>query len=327
MNKISAGVWAYGACSDRYVGGGYRDRLPLARRIEQLGGIAGVEGVEITYPGDFDEKTYAEYAPLLREHGLGISSVGVELVCDKEWQTGSFTSPDPAVRERAVALTRSAMDFAASLGVEVVSLWMGQDGHDYFMQADYARQWNWLVEGLRLCAGHNPKIKLGIEYKASEPRLSCAVRSGGVALALAQCAGCANVGVTMDVGHALNARENIAETAVMLLGQNRLFHLHLNDNYLIADDDMPIGSVHFLHFLELFFWLKRLGYKGWYCLDMYPYRDDPDEAVRASVAFVRGMERFVDQKLAGYDFDAAAAGAPGKILSGLFEKMFDRPKI
>ena len=322
MNKISAGVWAYGACSDRYVGNGYRDRLPLARRIERLGGIEGIAGVEITYPSDFDEHSYTEFAPLLQKYGLGISSMGVEIVCDKEWQTGSFTSPDVAVRKKAVALTQSAMDFAASVGVEVVSLWMGQDGHDYFMQADYARQWDWLVEGLRLCAEHNPDVKLGIEYKASEPRLSCMVKSGGVALALAQCTGCRNVGVTMDVGHALNIRENAAETAAILLRQNRLFHLHLNDNYLTSDDDMPIGSVHFLHFLELFFWLKRLDYKGWYCLDMYPYRDDPDEAVRASLSFIRGMERFVDEKLADYDFDANIAEPPGKILTNLFGKMF-----
>ena len=322
MNKISTGVWAYGACSDRYVGSGYKTRLPLLQRIERLGGIKGVEGIEITYPGDFDEHSYAEYAPLLQKHGLGISSMGVEIVCDKEWQTGSFTSPDPIVRQKAVSLTQSAMDFAASIGVEVVSLWMGQDGHDYFLQADYARQWDWLVEGLRLCANHNPGVKLGIEYKASEPRLSCMVKSGGVALALAQCCGCQNVGVTMDVGHALNSRENIAETAAILLRQNRLFHLHLNDNYIMADDDMPIGSVHFMHFLELFFWLKRLNYKGWYCLDMYPYRDDPNEAVRASIRFIRGMEHFVNEKLADYNFEAKTAEAPGKILTELFGKIF-----
>lgn len=322
MNKISTGVWAYGACSDRYVSDGYRDRPLLKQRIERLGNIEGIAGIEITYPCDFNENTYVEYAPLLREYGLGISSMGVEIVCDKEWQTGSFTSPDPAVRQKTVQLVQSAMDFAASLGVEVVSLWMGQDGHDYFMQADYARQWNWLIDGLRLCAAHNPGINLGIEYKVSEPRLNCIVKSGAMALALAQHTGYPNVGVTMDVGHALNVRENIAETAAVLLLQNRLFHLHLNDNYLAADDDMPIGSVHFMHFLELFFWLKRLNYKGWYCLDMYPYRDDPDEAVRASVIFIRGMERFVDKNLADYDFDAIAAGAPGKILTNLFNKIF-----
>lgn len=323
MNKISAGVWTYGACSDRYVGGGYRDPLPLKERIQHLGSIDGVAGIEITYPCDFNEDNYAEYEPLLKKYNLGISSMGVEIVCDKEWQTGSFTSHQPAVREKTKKLVKGAMDFAQKVGVKVVSLWMGQDGYDYFMQVDYVQQWTWLVEGLRECADHNPAVKLGIEYKMSEPRLSCIAKSGGMALSIAQATERPNVGVTMDVGHALDMKENLAETASILLSQNRLFHLHLNDNYLTADDDMPIGSVHFLHFMELFFWLKKLGYDGWYCLDMYPYRDDPDEAVKASVKFIRGMEKFVDKKLAGYSFAEAQAGAPSKILGNLFGKMFD----
>jgi xylose isomerase len=324
MNKISVGVWAYGACSDRYVGDGYKERLPLVQRIEHLSKLDGVSGIEITYPADINEETYSEYAPLLKKYGLQISSMGVEIVCDKEWKTGSFTSPHKEIREKTIALVKKAMDFAAQIGVDVVSLWLGQDGHDYFMQVDYQQQWEFLIQGLKECAAHNPAIKLGLEYKTSEPRLKCMVNSGGLSLAIAQCTGMDNVGVTMDVGHALFAGENPAETAAILMSQNRLFHLHLNDNYLVADDDMPIGSVHFLHFVEFFHWLKKMNYQGWYSLDMYPYRDDADEAVNASIAFVRGMDRFVEQKLDGYSFEKASAGAPSKILSELFEKMFEQ---
>lgn len=323
MNKISVGVWAYGACSDRYVGDGYKQKLPLAQRIEHLGKLGGISGIEITYPVDINEENYPEYAPLLKKYDLQISSMGVEIVCDKEWKTGSFTSPQKEIREKTIALVKKAMDFAAEIGVEVVSLWMGQDGFDYFMQSDYQQQWEYLIQGLRECAAHNPAIKLGMEYKVSEPRLKCMVNSGGMALAIAQCTGMDNVGVTMDIGHALNAGENPAETAAILFSQKRLFHLHLNDNYRIADDDMPIGSVHFLHFVELFYWLKKVGYQDWYSLDMYPYRDDADEAVKASVSFIRGVDNFVNRKLNGYSFENAQAGAPGKILGGLFESMFD----
>ncbi len=327
MNNISVGVWAYGACSDRYVGDGYKSRLPLAQRIEHIGKLGGVDGIEITYPVDINEENYPEYAPLLQKYGLRISSMGVEIVCDKEWKTGSFTSPHREIREKTVALVKKAMDFAAQIGVEVVSLWMGQDGFDYLMQSDYRQQWEFLIQGLRECAAHNPAIKLGMEYKVSEPRLKCMVNSGGMALAVAQCTGMDNVGVTMDIGHAINAGENPAEIAAILFSQNRLFHLHLNDNYRIADDDMPIGSVHFLHFVELFYWLKKMGYQGWYSLDMYPYRDDADEASRASVTFIRGVESLIDRKLGDYSFETAPSDAPSKILEGLFEKIFEQEGI
>lgn len=323
MNKISVGVWTYGACSDRYVSDGYKNRLPLTERLEHLGKIDGVKGIEITYPCDINEENYSQYAPLLKKYGLEISSMGVELVCDKQWKTGSFTSPIQEVRENTVALVKKAMDFAEQIGTEVVSLWLGQDGYDYFMQSDYQQQWKYLIDGLRECAKHNPKIKLGLEYKTTEPRLKCMVSTGGLSLAIAQCTGMDNVGVTMDIGHALFAGENLAETATILLAQNRLFHLHVNDNYRIADDDMPIGSVHFLHFIEFFYWLKKMGYEGWYSLDMYPYRDDPDAAVKASVEFIQGAEQFVEKKLAGYSFEEMQKKAPSDILSNLFQKIFE----
>lgn len=322
MNPISVGVWTYGMCSDRYVDSGYKDKMNLFERIEHLGKMEGVSGIEITYPGDICEDNYNEYQPLLEKYGLKISSMGVEIVCDRQWATGSLSSPIDEIRNKAINLVKSAMDFAENIGVEVVSIWMGQDGFDYIMQTDYVAAWNHLIESLRECADHKPNIKLGIEYKVSEPRLHCLANSGGKTLAICQCTGRANVGVTMDIGHSLNARENPAEVIAFLMNENRLFHLHFNDNYLIADDDMPVGSVHYLHFMEMFYWLRKLGYKGWYSLDMYPYRDDPDEAVRASLKFMKGMDTFVEKKLTDFVPGVVGKDKASEVLSTLFDKMF-----
>ena len=323
MNPISVGVWTYGTGSDRYVSDGYKDRLTLTERIEHIGAVSEVKAIEITYPGDMNKANFSQYKPLLDKFGLSVSAIGVELVCGREWKTGSFSSPSQEVRENTVALVKEAMDFAASINCKMINLWLGQDGFDYLFQVDYVRAWNYLVNGLRDCADHNPDIRLGLEYKLSEPRLKCMVDTAGTALAICQSVGRNNVGVTMDVGHSLMAKENPAQVAAVLLSQNRLFHIHFNDNYLMADDDMPTGSVHFLHFMELFYWLKRCGYQGWYSLDMYPYRDDPDEAVRCSIRFIRGMESFVDKSLDDISFAKGLEDVPAKVLSGLFDKIFN----
>lgn len=321
MNPISVGVWTYGMGTDRYVGDGYKPKMELRERIAHIGRADGVTGIEITYPGDINEKNYAEYLPLLEKYNLKICGMGVELVCDKFWATGSISSPLDDVREASAAVIMNAMDFAASIGVNVVSLWLGQDGFDYFFQMDYVKAWQDMIELLRRCADHNPAIRLGIEYKVSEPRLHCFASSGGTTLALCKSVDRANVGVTMDIGHAINAGENPAEMAAVLMAEKRLFHVHLNDNYRIVDDDMPIGSVHFLHFIEFFFWLKRLGYDGWYSLDMYPYRDDPDAAVEASVKFIRGADAFIEKKLGEYSFGGGKK-IPSQILCELFDHLF-----
>jgi len=300
MKGLGIGAWAFGMGSERYVSDGYKPFIPLEERVKRIAAIDGLDAVEICYPNDVTLDNIDEIKKLLADNSLQVSGLGVELVCDKEWASGSFTSPDPARREKSIRLTCEAMDVAAELGVDTVSLWLGQDGFDYAFQDDYVAAWNALVDGLQKAASHRKDINLGIEYKTSEPQMACYVNSGGKALALAQATGMDNVGITLDIGHALNARENPAEIAAILLSSKRLFHLHLNDNYSWADDDMPIGTVHFMQFLELFYWMEKLGYDGWMSLDLYPYREDPSEACRTSVHFVSKMM----EKAGDADFQA-----------------------
>jgi xylose isomerase len=71
---------------------------------------------------------------------------------------------------------------------------------------------------------------------------------------------------------------------------NRLFHLHLNDNYRYWDDDMIPGSVHTLEWLEFFWWLDRTGYDGWFSLDVFAYREKDKIAVaRESIAWLEAL--------------------------------------
>ena len=320
-NKLSVGAWVYGMGTDRYVGQGYKDYMNFEARIRAIGKLPGVTGLEITYPCDVSEENWEQIKPVLEECGLTIIGMGVELVCDKEWKNGSLSAIDPARRAHSVNLVQKAMDFAQSIGVKTVSLWLGQDGFDYLFQNDYVKAYQYLVESLQACATHNPQINLGLEYKVSEPKMSCMVKNAGMALSVAQATGCANVGITLDVGHAFNAGENPAEVAAILFSQNRLFHVHINDNYRIVDDDMPVGTVHWLHYFEFFYWMEKLGYDGWYSIDIYPYRDDPEAACQASVCFVNGALKFVNEKLPK-DFVTGTSEKPSQILEQLFQKFF-----
>jgi xylose isomerase len=71
----------------------------------------------------------------------------------------------------------------------------------------------------------------------------------------------------------------------------KLFHLHFNDNYRYWDDDMIVGSVHLVEYVELLYWLKKIGYNGWYSMDQYPYREDGKHAIEESVKFIQAIER------------------------------------
>jgi xylose isomerase len=321
MKGISVGVWSFGMGSERYVSDGYKPFIPFTERVSRISNIDGLSGIEICYPNDVNEENLEEIKAFLAEKNLKVAALGVELVCDKEWQSGSFSSSDPARRQKSIELTKAGMDIAAELGTDVVALWLGQDGFDYVLQADYVEAWKNLVAGLKECAQYRSDIKLGIEYKISEPKMNCYANSGGKTLALALATGMPNVGVTLDVGHAFNARENPAEIASILLYENRLFHVHLNDNYGFSDDDMPVGTVHWPQYVEFFYWLEKLGYAGWYSLDLYPYRDDATAACEASIVFVQDTLKIVHQDSFEKGLAEVTDQAPGKILKWLYQQV------
>jgi xylose isomerase len=106
-------------------------------------------------------------------------------------------------------------------------------------------------------------------------------------LLLAQETGCANVGVAIDTGHAFAGGEVVGEAIVLARrGGNRLFHMHFNDNHGTWDDDMIVGSVHSVCYLETLYWLDRCGYTGWLSMDQYPYREDGAGAIGESILWL-----------------------------------------
>lgn len=301
MTKLAVGIWAYGRCAERYVSDGYREVMPFERRLEKIAALEGISGIELSYPGDIDEANCDEIQGLLKRYNLRIASIIPEIVCEAKWQRGALTAMDDSLRRDARARIKGAMDIASGTGTKVVNIWPGQDGFDYAFEVNYARGWELFVEGLAECALHRPEIRLAIEYKMSEPRMKCYAANAGTALALSMATGRPNVGVALDIGHSFNAGENPAMFVALLAGQRRLFHVHINDNYGITDDDMPAGSVHWPQWFEFVHWLRKVGYDDWISLDVYPYRDNPQDACEVSMEFFRMAERVAERMCVGYD--------------------------
>jgi xylose isomerase len=212
------------------------------------------------------------------------------------WGRGSFTSPDPKIHRAAIQEVKKAMEWARLMDCTVVDLWFGQDGYDYPLQADYLAAWERLIEGTIECAEHLPEVNLVIEYKPKEPRTHCFVGTVGDTLLLLQKINRPNVGAMIDVGHALMAYEDAAESAAKLhYFGDKLFYMHFNDNWRLWDDDMTAGSVHTIELLELLYWLDRIGYTGWYALDIFPYREDGVRAASESINWIQGLRRLLDR--------------------------------
>ena len=279
--KIDSGTASFSPCVDRFVPAGYHPHEDMTAHIARAGQIRGLTAVAFDYPTQMPDPQALK--ALLKQHGLGIGMVEVDLYSQARWGQGSFTSPDPALREEAMRLTKEAMDVVAATGAADVQLWLGQDGFDYPFQADYPTKWTQLIDAIGEAAAHRGDVRITVEYKSKEPRSRCHISTVGRTLMIAQEVGLPNVGVTLDVGHSLMAGENPAEAACLCLRQGRLFHLHLNDCFREWDHDMVLASVHLWETLELFYWLRRLEWDGWYGVDIYPYRDDGPASLQHTI--------------------------------------------
>ncbi len=283
-----------GSCSDRYCSAyappfSYSELFDRAASIELLNGVDLVATNRLLNSQD-------EIRRSIDKTGLKIVSVAVDTFTEAVWRQGSFSSIDPAIRARAVKDTRTVMDFAASLGCDLITIWPGQDGYDYPLQADYLQERTWFADGIREASAHRRDVRVSIEYKLKEPRTHCYLNSASTAALVLAEIGAANCGAVLDYGHSLLGQENPGESVAILKRHgDRLMHVHINDNFRSWDDDLIVGSVQLLELLEFVYWLRRTGYRGWYTMDQFPYREDGRDAVAESAAWLDAVEAIVDK--------------------------------
>ncbi len=292
--RYATGTWIYGTVGDRYILSGYRQGLPIEERVKKISQIEGISGIEMIYPADF-EPGVQKVAEIVKECGLDCAIVGVDLTGDPTWQYGTFSSPDLEVRSRAVELTMKTIEAADALGAPAINIWPGEDGYDYPFQVDYRQNWERFKKCVIEVASQRPDKKICLEYKLREPRARSLISTADSAGLMCSEIGLSNVGVTIDVGHALQAKENIAESLSLLSRLGVLFHVHLNDNYGDWDDDMMVGSVRLIEFLEMVYYLKTLSYDGWLSIDVYPYREDPAQVVEGSIKVLEKMDGVLER--------------------------------
>lgn len=265
----------------------FPERLKLAKSIR------GVDGIEVVYPSEFASMN--EAISMIKDSGLELSAVNLNVKQDKKWQAGSFTSPDPRMRALAVEELKAAFDLAAELGTDMVSCCPLIDGHNYSFEVDYLKQWKWLEECIKAGASHRSDIRLSLEYKLNESRNYNILADMGRTLYLCERLGLPNVGVTVDVGHALLAKETPAEVMCLAAQANRLFYIHFNDNGRDWDWDMLPGAVNLWDLLEVIFYLDRLNWEGWLSYDIFVRNGDPVESMEATIGIIGTAIELLDK--------------------------------
>jgi xylose isomerase len=292
--KFGAGLWMFGQFVDRYATDAYGPEVSTLEAIERAGAVGELEALDVNYPFSHPDITVEEVDRALREAGLRATTITPHLYM-REFVRGALTNPDPAVRKRALQISEEAVDAARRLGAPTVKLWPGQDGFDYPFQADYRELWKLAVDGVRTVAEMDERVRVAIEYKTKEPRThlswSTAART---LLGIAQ-TGRDDVGIVMDLGHSLFAKEAPADALSLVHEHGRLYTIEVNDNWREWDDDLTVGSIHLIETLEFFLEVRKIDWDDPIFLDQFPFREDPVEAARTSINTIRAIDAALDR--------------------------------
>ena len=292
--KYSVFLANVGPCSDRYCAA-YAEPMSVSVLLDRVASIDLLTGVDLVATPDLLAHL-DELRTGLERTGLQVVSIAVDHFTQAKWRQGTFSSVDPDIRRQAVDATREVMDLAADLGCAIVTIWPGQDGYDYTFQADYETERTWFAEGVREACAHRDDVMVTLEYKLKEPRTHSYVSTASTTILMVHEIDRPNCGVALDYGHALLGYENGAESVALLHKYGDLLkHVHINDNYRSWDDDMIVGTVRSIEYLEFFYWLRKTGYHGWITIDQFPYREDGRDAVAESAAWLDALETVVDR--------------------------------
>ncbi|CCU79836.1 hypothetical protein HSACCH_01642 [Halanaerobium saccharolyticum subsp. saccharolyticum DSM 6643] len=268
--KYSVITGFLGGLQDRFIK--YAKDKDMEAILETAANIKGCSGVEVIYPQNFTDAV--KFKKMLDNQGLECSSVNLNLKSEEKFKYGSITNPDPAVRKESVKYLKAAMDASVELGSNLITVCPLGDGSDYPFEFDYVRGFNDALECVSEAAEYRDDVKISLEYKLNETRMHCILPDAGKTAYFCNLVDKDNVGVTVDIGHSLLAGEVPADSIGFLGATDRLFYVHINDNYRNWDWDMVPGTVNFWDYIEVLLYLEKVGYKGWITADVFPQRND-----------------------------------------------------
>jgi len=289
--KFSVILPFLGRLNDRFAS--YGEARDIAGKFEVASKIEGIQGLELVYPSDFADVAVTK--GLLEKHGMECSTVNVNIKSEPKFHLGGLTHKDEGIRKEAVQYMKTAMDISAELGTNMITCCPLSDGYDYAFETDYPKAWRWMLDGIGEAAAYCSEVKVSMEYKQSEPRHKVIIPNAGTTLAACLQVNMPNVGVTMDTGHALLAGEGTAWAASLLAQANKLFLVHINDNYRNWDWDMIPGSINVWDWVELVYYLDELEYKGWVTSDVAPFRINAVKTLSSTHRSIVWAEKVIEK--------------------------------
>jgi L-rhamnose isomerase/sugar isomerase len=244
QQTIELPSWAFGNSGTRFKVFGQpgvaRDpfeKLEDAAQVHRFTGAAPRVSLHIPWDLVDDHGKLAAHAAAL---GVRIGAINSNLFQDDDYRLGSLTSPDEAVRRKAIAHHARCVEVMRQTGSTDLKLWL-PDGTNYAGQDDLRARQDRLADSLhQVYALLDPGMRLLLEYKFYEPYFyAMDVPDWGTSLVHCLALG-DQAQVVLDTGHHAPGT-NIEFIVMQLLRVGRLGAFDFNSRYY-GDDDLIVGS-------------------------------------------------------------------------------------
>jgi sugar phosphate isomerase/epimerase len=257
----------------------------LAESIDEIA-AAGYDGVELLfdephlYPPTAEASDYAAVREALGRNGVAISNCNAfMLTAIESFVHPSFVEPDPEYRRRRIDYTLAALDAAAELDADHISIEPGGPIPD-----GKSREWalETYHEGLAEVASRAEDV--GVDVLV-EPEPDLLVESSDQLLALLDRVDSDRVGCNFDAGHLFCVGEDPAEAVERLAPHTAHYHLEdipadrTHEHTQLGEGGMDVEG--FLGAVE------DSGYDGFVTVELYPYQETAAETAREAMAYLR----------------------------------------
>jgi L-ribulose-5-phosphate 3-epimerase len=194
----------------------------------------------------------------------------------------TLVSPKSARRPKRVEFLRHAVDMAAALESDCVSLWSGvlpaaDSSEDGFQR---------LTEGLRLVLDYAGRREVQIGF---EPEPGMLIDTMAAFAKLLQHLDSPLLGLTLDIGH-LHCMGEVPIADVIRRWASRLVNVHIEDMRSGVHEHLMFGAGE-IDFLPVIASLAEVGYDGPIHVELSRHSHEAPVAARHAMAFLEGIMR------------------------------------
>jgi sugar phosphate isomerase/epimerase len=251
-------------------------KFSLDNAIREIAKI-GYKGVEIlcdiphAYPPEFSEEQTKKIKNLISDLDIGISNLNAfTLYAIGDVYHPSWIEADTKLREIRVKHTIDCIYLAKKLGAKNLSTEPGGPISIQKTEVGSHVLLKIFAEGLKkvknIAEENNVKILV-------EPEPSLLIENSEQFLRLMKTICSDYIKLNFDIGHFYCVKEDPSETILKLI--DYIEHFHLSDIAYNRVHYHLIPGIGSIDFEQVFDTIKKIGYKGFVTVELYPYQDNP----------------------------------------------------